>query len=106
MSTANKKVLYSGNDKLCHRKARWAISGRTCKNHTAAIAAGLIDEDPTNGIRIKIPTTGGFKMWGEPEIEQITGRSHRAFAGRADARLGGDNTIELWDVSNVNEAGK
>jgi integrase len=38
---------------------------------TAAVAAGLIDEDPTNGIRIKIPKTGGFKMWGEPEIEQF-----------------------------------
>jgi integrase len=38
---------------------------------TAAVAAGLIDEDPTAGIRIKIPKTGGFKMWGEPEIEQF-----------------------------------
>jgi integrase len=28
-------------------------------------------EDPTAGIRIKIPKTGGFTMWGEPEIEQF-----------------------------------
>jgi integrase len=31
----------------------------------------LTDEDPTAEIRIKIPKTGGFKMWGEPEIEQF-----------------------------------
>jgi hypothetical protein len=31
----------------------------------------------------------------------------RVFAGRADARpRGSDNTIKLWDVSNVNEATK
>jgi integrase len=38
---------------------------------TAAISAVLIEEDRTNGIRIKIPKTSGYKMWDEPDIEQF-----------------------------------
>ena len=38
---------------------------------TVAIVAGLRDDDPTQGARVKASKTDGFRTWGEDEIAQF-----------------------------------
>jgi integrase len=37
------------------------------------LPVGLIDHDPTTGIRVRVPSTSGFKTWSEADIEQFRG---------------------------------
>jgi integrase len=45
-------------------KALRAVAG-------VAIMAGLRDDDPTQGVRVKVRSTGGFRSWTEEEIAQF-----------------------------------
>jgi integrase len=40
----------------------------------ACLPAGLIENDPTAGVRVKVPATGGFRCWSEDDVAQFEAR--------------------------------
>jgi integrase len=65
-------VLSLLEDRTPFARRNWLRALRSVMNY--AVNSGLIAEDPTDGLKAKLPRTEGFRPWGE---EQIAAFRHR-----------------------------